>query len=328
MADENVTIVDERGLKDVLKVFSALDDIRWKHTDNYNLINFARADLADDEQLLTHWLCYITDQMTPFARVWDVAGYILSQLVRDFAQHVPISTIVTRYYSFADPPQKKRSNSDTEGSTPAKRKFFLLGQLPAFHRRLHFYQIEPGPVTFSSVCMPSNAFAIYRTLVLLDRFSSRSFAKFLMLCTEGISDRSTAVHRAAIALHSLTYDNLGQLNVTELEKRLSQDSVKGIPEESFEVFLSRLQSTTDKFDPFGKKRLWCSLRDYLKSQHFNGCLVRAIREYAPAEAEKWDCNNPEVKKALEIIELPGDTWNNKPIFREGLFDPTAVPTLS
>ena len=68
-------------LNDVFKITSFIDQARWSRKSNYNQINFFRSDLSNDTRLLTHWLCYITDRQTAFERVWDVGGFIFSELV-------------------------------------------------------------------------------------------------------------------------------------------------------------------------------------------------------------------------------------------------------
>jgi hypothetical protein len=73
-----------------------------------------------------------------------------------------------------------------------------------------------------------------------------------------------------------------------------------------------------KRKPYKKRRLWCSIRDYLKSDEFNSYLVGALKDIDTHEAVRWSRKNVE-NAAFAMIELPGDVWNNDPIFRDGLF---------
>jgi len=91
MRAPNLNVTDVERMSAILEVFSLLDDTRWNQepTDDlsdycYNLINYCTHDLTEDEKLLTHWLCYITDRRMPFKRVWDVGGYVISHLVRRY----------------------------------------------------------------------------------------------------------------------------------------------------------------------------------------------------------------------------------------------------
>ena len=65
----------------LFEITNFLDNARWLSKENYNLINFFTTGLSDDEKLLTHWLCYITDRQMPFRRIWDIGGFIFSELV-------------------------------------------------------------------------------------------------------------------------------------------------------------------------------------------------------------------------------------------------------
>ena len=76
-----------------------------------------------------------------------------------------------------------------------------------------------------------------------------------------------------------------------------------------------------QFEPLGKKRLWCSVRDYLKSPEFNTDFVEALEAAGLPDADGWRRDNPKLAEALDVVELPGDVWNNSTIFREGLFAP-------
>lgn len=62
--------------------------------------------------------------------------------------------------------------------------------------------------------------------------------------------------------------------------------------------------------------MWCCIRDYKKGPH-SKIFEHAVKEASTADAEAlikiW--NNLPMNK----IELPGDVWNNNPIFREKLF---------
>ena len=68
-------------LKKVFKIISFYDNARWSAISNYNLINFYKENLCDDTRLMTHWLCYITDRQMAFQRIWEIGGYVISELV-------------------------------------------------------------------------------------------------------------------------------------------------------------------------------------------------------------------------------------------------------
>ncbi len=68
-------------LKSIFKIISFYDEVRWSSGVNYNLINYFKNTIDDDTKLLTHWLCYITDRQMPFERIWDIGGFVFSDLI-------------------------------------------------------------------------------------------------------------------------------------------------------------------------------------------------------------------------------------------------------
>jgi hypothetical protein len=304
-----IEIKQPSKLRDVLRIFSALDEARWFNTDNYNLINYCEGNFSTDEKLLTHWLCYITDRQTAFQRVWDVGGYVLSHLVRAFTQD---GTLLRDHMKLPS----------------AEGGLRLECPLARPSTRLRFYDINSGPVKFASRYMPSDALSIYRTLLILDRVAERSFARFIYLAVNGETDQRVAVCKLAAALHFLTYADIGNVSEDSLQARVSalgtsleQDLIafRGEPK----GFIAAL---SEKFEhnPFEKKRLWCSIRDYLKSPEFNPYLVAALEKTDRNEAHRWQRENVD-RAALAAMELPGDVWNNNTIFRDGLFSPHVGP---
>jgi hypothetical protein len=304
---KTIEIKQPSKLRDVLRIFTALDDARWRNAGNYNLINYCENDLSHDEKLLTHWLSYITDRQTAFRRVWDVGGYVISYLVRAFTQH--------GHGALRDDHMKRPS---------ARGGLWLECPLARPNRRLKFYGIDSGPVKFASRYMPSDALSIYRTLLILDRVAERSFARFVCFAVAGETDQKVAVHKLAAALHFLTYADIG--NVSEDSVLARMTALKASLEEDLNAFRRDrsgfIATLSKKFErnPFGKKRLWCSIRDYLKSPEFNSDLVKALTKINRSEAYLWGRDNID-QAALAAMELPGDVWNNNIIFRDGLFSP-------
>jgi hypothetical protein len=312
-----IAIKNQEKLTDVLRIFSALDDVRWGDTGNYNLINYCENDFTPDEKLLTHWLCYIADRQTAFQRVWDVGGYVLSHLVRRFTTRhkTPDWPIPDDHLKF-------------EGGLR------LECALERPNDRLKFYGIDPKdskPVEFTSRYMPSDVISIYRTLIILDRLARCSFTQFIYLAVKGETDQRRAVRKLAAALHFLTYADIGNVNENSVQERMTglrKSLEKDLSEFSRDPkgFIAILSVKFER-NPFKKKRLWCSIRDYIKSPEFNNYLVGALgalENVEPNEVVRWHRKNVQ-KEALAGMELPGDVWNNNTIFRDGLFSPHLGP---
>jgi hypothetical protein len=215
-------------------------------------------------------------------------------------------------------------------SSEAEKDLWLECQLvqanPQANRRLKFYGIDSNRVEFTSRFMPADALAIYRTLVILDRLAERSFTRFIYLTVNGETDQRAAVQKLAVALHFLTYADIGNVKKDSVEQQMTE--LRTNLEKDLSAFLHDSKGFMAKldhdFDPYHKKRLWCSIRDYLKSPEFNEHFVNALELIDHKEATHWRRKNVE-KAALAQMELPGDVWNNDPIFREGLFSPHLGP---
>jgi len=291
-------VTNPEKMRSILDTFSALDDIRWSEEANYNLINYCCDDLIASEKLLTHWLCYITDRQMPFERIWDVGGYVISHLVRSYTRTPEKSVKDLLSVYLRRDGKNMRMESPIENPTP----------------RLKPYGITGNTVSFASRYMPEDSILIFRTLSVLDRVANRSLSRFINTAAEGEADTGKAIRRVAASLNRLTYEAGGAVSASEYDTRISEE-VKNIL--SFQLKLDR----EPEEELFGRKRLWCSLRDYLKSPEFNPIFIEALREMGASDINRWKRSNPGLKAALHVLELPGDVWNNADIFRQGLFSP-------
>ena len=70
-------------LSSIFEIISFYDDFRWKNKNNNSLINFFKNDIDNDTKILTHWLCYITDRQMPYKIIWDVGGFVFSELINE-----------------------------------------------------------------------------------------------------------------------------------------------------------------------------------------------------------------------------------------------------
>ena len=180
--------------------------------------------------------------------------------------------------------------------------------------RLKRYGIEGNIVSFASRYMPEDSILIFRTIAVLDRVANRSLSRFIHIVAEGEADTGKAIRRVAASLNRLTYEAGGAVSASEFDTRISKEVKKTLDSQL------RLKREPEK-ELFGRKRLWCSLRDYLKSPEFNPIFVEALREGDASDINRWKRSNPGLKVALHALELPGDVWNNAEIFRQGLFSP-------
>jgi hypothetical protein len=156
--------------------------------------------------------------------------------------------------------------------------------------------------------MPGDLIMIYRTLEILAIYNKKSLASFVIGSFHPEDNYWDAIRRMATALDHLTYA-VGQVSAGQFDKVLNKMS---------EEVIKFRQRNDIKKELFKRKRLWCSLRDYLKSPEFNQVFVAALKNNGMENPERWDKKNLDAK-TLGAIELPGDVWNNAKVFRDGLF---------
>lgn len=293
---KTLMIRDPEKLKLILQTFSALDHIRWHDARNYNPLNYSHDDLTPDEKLLTHWLCYITDRQTRFQRVWDVGGYVISDLVRAYTHehHRDTREILLSYIAQED------------------GRLSLVCKLGRSDERLRRYGITQSPVRFASRYMPDDLVLMYRTLRILDAVAGRKLSGYIAAVIGGDDDHRRCIRRMASALDQLTY-----LAGRAVRADRFMEALDGTDTE-VSAFVITPQEARGMF---GRKRLWCSLRDYLKSPDFNTQFVAALASAQIPGPERWRQGTRALTDALSALELPGDVWNNAPVFREGLFSP-------
>jgi hypothetical protein len=306
-------IVKENRVEELLSIlatFSRLDDIRWSEKGNYNLINYCcdEKDLTADEKLLTHWLCYITDRQTPYQRIWEVGGYVISHMVRTFCREH--DRVVQALF---DPDSGSLSyvRRQEDGKLRLRCDFTTN---EASNARLARYGIrkEAGKVEFASRYPSDDLVRMYRTLEILAKHYKRSLASFIADSFDGENDVRRAVLCMAAALDKLTY----------VRKAYSIAQFKpGLETMAGEAAAFEMPKRVKPGAMFDRKRLWCCVRDYLKSADFNTVFVNALEERGVDASEKWHRDNDCLKQALDVIELPGDVWNNNEAFRDGLFTP-------
>ncbi len=297
-------------MKRILQTFGLLDQIRWSYSPNYNLVNYCDADFTADDKLLAHWLCYVTDRQMPFKRIWDVGGYVLSHVVREHARSSRGALAV-----MTDHIDRVAGQGDTG--------LAFVCPLEAPNKRLALYGITTGRVRFASRYVPDDVLAVLRTLQMLELVSDRSIARFISIVAPADLPIRRAIRRVAVALDAITYRSSGTSSATRLTEAMDKipQAMAGEAQQFSEDPMKWVAEKEKRFSPFGKKRLWCALRDYLKSPEFNTHFVASLAASGAGNADRWRRDSSELRCALDELELPGDTWNNNETFRDGLFTP-------
>ncbi len=296
-----VKVKDRELLIRILRTISWLDAHRWNVEDNYNFINFFKDNLANYEKILTHWICYITDRQMPFEIVWDKGGYVFSELVYEYSNYTkksPEEILEEHYEKYQDKKGKERFR----------------------------FKSKTNNITFASRYVTNDYQSILQTLEILDKYEvvvnekkyKRNIIAFILYLMQRFKGKDDLLIRVACVLHLLTYQLDGKksnpIKIIEILKN----------EDKFEKKLKEFKKTSTN----GKKRLWCCIRDYKKGL-YHEIFTNAIKEvvsddsYADELIKRWN------DLPMDQIELPGDVWNNSPLFRDNLFanvlDLTTIP---
>jgi len=277
-----IKIKDKEALIRIFKAISWLDSRRWEVAENYNLLNFFRDDLTSCEKILTHWISYITDRQMAFEIVWEKGGYVFSELVYNYSRsELPPQQILDKHYE---------KYYDTKG------------------RERFRFKSTHGEVAFASRYITNDYQSILQTLEILNYPDyRRNIVVYIVDIMRRFQNKDDLLIRIACGLHLLTY----QLDGTKANPEKAIKVINSSRE--FEKKLKEFKETSTK----GKKRLWCCIRDYKKGL-YHEIFNDAIKEIAPdSDAEElidmWN------KLPMDQIELPGDVWNNSPLFRDNLF---------
>lgn len=281
--NKQINIKDDGKLIRIFKVISWLDDKRWQSaTSKSDFINHhkeVKEHMNNYDKILTHWICYITDRQMPYEKIWNKGGYVFSELAFNYSHS---STSPKRLVSSF----YKKGIEDNEkrlkiGFWSSDKKFFAS--------RYHNDDKEK----------------ILQTLEGLnsERFN-RNIIKYITSILQEYESfqKDDLLTRVACGLYLLTYK---KMNSNKLENIVFNG-------DTFSQYLKEFKNTSTE----GKKRLWCCIRDYKKGV-YNKIFNKALREIYGKEANKlislWN------RLPMNQIELPGDVWNNSPIFRDNLF---------
>ena len=76
-------------MKKKFEIINFIDSCRWdaECANNIGLINYAHEEMSDDLRLITHWICYITDRQMPFEQIWEIAGFVFSDMLKYYKDY-------------------------------------------------------------------------------------------------------------------------------------------------------------------------------------------------------------------------------------------------
>jgi len=251
----------------------------------------------------------------PFRIVWDIGGFVLSDLVYNIKQN---SMRMDEPLKLLDPDQDGSFIGKDDG------RYFLISREQANKKISSDYKqyIRNGRVRFKSRFFPSDYFAILYTLVFLEDYNFR-FSALIREIYDKHKDKGDFIRRILFCLYLITYHNVKQHKSEDLDPEhfdANLESARKIKREIKRI-LADEEEFNNQYDKFSKtrifeqKRAWCSLRDFLKSPEFKEYFREALGKEG---MEEKDIGRLFSVKALAQLELPGDVWNNNPRFRENV----------
>ena len=289
-------------LTKIFKIISFYDKARWSSISNYNLINFYKKDLDNDTKLLTHWLCYISDRQMAFGRIWEVGGFVFSELVCNFKENKNIELL-----------KPNQVNSFINDNGIGGYAFTSKSKVNNNSILLKSYGYkEDDIVKFTPRYYPSDYYSILCTFDILREYNY-SLTKYISDQINKYKEKDDLIQRILFTLYLLTYYKIGQPRKTDIadfkkniqKAKVRTKKVKTILNDSFEKEFDNFK----KDAIFKQKRAWCSLRDFFKSPEFNDCFKKSL------EKENIDTSQLFTLKSFRQFELPGDVWNNNSTFR-------------
>lgn len=251
-----------------------------------------------------------------FERIWDVGGFIFSELVDEVKKK--------RTLDLLDP--------DNPGSFFIQRKgyahkaaFFDAADDEKYlfvshqtvnnnHILLEYDFTENMTPFFVSRYYPSDYLSILFTLSVLTSYGL-SFTAYIKRLLDIIGQDESLISKLLFGMYLLTYEGIGQPKHSDIAFKKNMASA-GARANKIESILSEKAFFEREFQSFrdgaifSQKRAWCSLRDFLKSPEFSPLFFASLQRQGYKQVNSL--RSPELLKQLE---LPGDVWNNRPKFR-------------
>ena len=280
-----------------------LDDARWSIGASGSLIpGPAFASLDSCSQILTHWLCYITDHQRPWEDVWRMGGPIFAEIVQQYKAVKVTKEVLDLLRSF------------TISREPEKVDRF----------QSHRQKIAGQGITYTPR-FGAHLLSIARTLCILTAFKGNIIyylsnnTPFILSPSSSSDDSPT--RRLVFLLHILSYDEVynGLVSFHNQREQFADDL-----EQRYYNIIKLLQTLPSLERVYSiwlprrfHKRLWASFRDYVKpGSYHERIFANALAEVGANSLLEY--LSKERRQVFYSLELPGDSWNTA--FNQMLFD--------
>lgn len=271
-----------------------LDDARWAAGSSGSIIpGDVFKSLEGKGKLLTHWLCYITDQQRPYEQVWNQGGPVFAEVIGEYLSNTQsIEDVLELLSSFTE------SLGDGMIDEYVSQKQELEGFAIKYTPRFGMHQLS-----------------IARTLGMLLPFQ-KDITKYLSV-NEGFllrvdNEWDSLTWRMAFLLYLLSYDQIrkGMLSYHSQKTDFFHDLQ--YREKEFQSLLHDVNRLENRYRRWIRrerfhKRLWAAFRDYLKpGSYFEAVFMKCFKGTERGTIVSLLDKRYEI---LPWLELPGDTWN-------------------
>jgi len=289
-----------------------LDKARWSKGASSSLIPGPIFDSLDAcDQILTHWLCYITDQQRPWQDVWQQGGPIFAEIVKHYKRTSNADELLSILREFSEP------------SEPGKVDALVSKQRTTYGKRITFtprYGVH--------------ILSIFRTLSTLLNYQNNIFkylshnSPFILRYTKTEDDTPTL--RMVFLLYILSYERIYK-GITSFHKQKDEieEDLRRRQCDLENLFKTEEGLESAYFDWIKLrflKRLWAGFRDYVKpGSYFEPLFLNALKDIKEEAILSYFLHNR--KEMLCSLELPGDTWNlkfNQKLFNKNINNPSEL----
>lgn len=271
-----------------------LDDARWYAGTSGSLIpGPIFASLPPSCQILTHWLCYITDQQRKWELVWIYGGQVFAEIVQQYKSIRSTQETLDLLSSFTE------SNGPRKVDTFKSKQQTMNGKKIAYRPRYGIHMLSIARTLnllndfendIVAYLRANTAFAFTHSSYTDDSFTLRTVFLLYLLSYDGIFTGMTSFHIQRKEFAEILDRDRQRLNrLLQFERELENYYHRWI---------------NNRF----VKRLWAAFRDYVKPGSFHEPIFLEALHQAGA-TQFINMLEQDRKSVLHALEVPGDLWN-------------------
>ena len=278
------------NFKKMAEIFSWMDNARWETQKKWRVWTIGDErfrELKEIQKVLVHWLCYINDYQRNVGNVWEKGGIVFTEIVKEMEE----------------------TGNGRELLKSIKKKFVGKERGKRIIKPFNYKNTVFGPTDWGAL------YGVLRTLYFLKEDYKGDLLEYIKRHMKG-KNMEEKMNNLSKELYKLSYDRIGEAKSKKddsknTEKHLSLKNwwdKDGDMKRVINSFLNDKKDVSSKVKNWykkgkykGTKRLWASIRDYLKCPYFKELNIdgRKLKEILGGN------------EALNYIELPGDRWNKR-----------------